>query len=139
MKFICEGTILSDASFTVSKACATRTTTPILECIKIKAQNDGLTLTAYDGEISIEKKIKAEVMEEGEVCVNGKFFSDFVGKISLDEVVVISDEKGIKKLGYILLKPFFASARKKAAKPVFCCSAAFYLGIFILFFPKTHP
>ena len=96
MKFICEGTILSDASFTVSKACATRTTTPILECIKIKAQNDGLTLTAYDGEISIEKKIKAEVMEEGEVCVNGKFFSDFVGKISLDEVVVISDEKGIK-------------------------------------------
>ena len=96
MKFICEGTVLSEASFTVSKACATRTTTPILECIKVKAQNDGLTLTAYDGEISIEKKIKAEVMEEGEVCVNGKFFSDFVGKISLDEVVVVSDEKGIK-------------------------------------------
>ena len=96
MKFVCEGTILSDASFTVSKACATRTTTPILECIKIKAQNDGLTLTAYDGEISIEKKIKAEIMEEGEICVNGKFFSDFVGKISLDEVIVVSDDKGIK-------------------------------------------
>lgn len=96
MKFICEGTVLSEASFTVSKACATRTVTPILECIKIKAQNDSLTLTAYDGEISIEKKIKANIMEEGEICVNGKFFSDFVGKISLDEVVVVSDEKGIK-------------------------------------------
>lgn len=96
MKFICEGTVLSEASFTVSKACATRTTTPILECIKIKAFNDGLTLTAYDGEISIEKKIKAEVMEEGEVCVNGKFFADFVGKISSDEVIVASDDKGIK-------------------------------------------
>ncbi len=95
MKFICEGTVLSEAAFTVSKACATRTMTPILECIKIKAQNDGLTLTAYDGEISIEKKIKAEVMDEGEVCVNGKFFSDFIGKISLAEVVVYSDEKGI--------------------------------------------
>ena len=34
-------------------------------------------------------------MEEGELCVNGKFFADFVGKISLDEVVVVSDEKGL--------------------------------------------
>ena len=95
MKFVCEGSILSDAAFTVSKACATRTTTPILECIKIKAQNDGLTLTAYDGEISIEKKIKADVMEEGEICVNGKFFADFVGKINLEEVSVSSTEVGM--------------------------------------------
>ncbi len=28
----------------------------------------------------------------------------------------IADEKGIKKLGYILLKPFFSSANKKASK-----------------------
>ena len=68
MKFICDGMILADASLTVSKACAVRTTTPILECIKLKAENDGLTLTAYDGEISIEKKILADVLEEGELC-----------------------------------------------------------------------
>ena len=95
MKFVCNGMILSDAAFTVSKACAVKTITPVLECIKIKAENDVLTLTAYDGEISIEKKVKAEVLEEGEVCVNGKFFADFIGKISLDEVVVASDDKGV--------------------------------------------
>ncbi|MBQ8323158.1 MAG: DNA polymerase III subunit beta [Clostridia bacterium] len=95
MKFVCEGMVLSEAAFIVSKACAVRTMTPVLECIKIEAKNDGLILTAYDGEISIEKKIKAEVLEEGEICVNGKFFSDFVGKISFAEVVVASDEKGI--------------------------------------------
>lgn len=95
MKFVCNGMILSEAAFTVSKACAVKTITPVLECIKIEAKNDVLTLTAYDGEISIEKKIKADVFEEGELCVNGKFFSDFIGKISLDEVVVASDEKGI--------------------------------------------
>lgn len=95
MKFVCNGMVLSDASFTVSKACAVKTVTPVLECIKIQAKNDTLTLTAYDGEISIEKKIPAEVMEEGEVCVNGKFFSDFVGKISLSEIVLDSDEKGV--------------------------------------------
>ena len=66
-----------------------------LECIKLNAHNDTLTLTAYDGELSIEKKIKAEVFEEGEVCVNGKFFADFIGKISIFSVTVQSDEKGI--------------------------------------------
>lgn len=95
MKFVCNGTVLSDAALTVSKACAVKTITPVLECIKINAKNDELTLTAYDGEISIEKKVKAEVFEEGEICVNGKFFSDFVAKISLCEVVIDSDEKGI--------------------------------------------
>lgn len=95
MKFVCDGTVLSDAAATVSKACAVKTITPILECIRLQAANDGLTLTAYDGEISIEKKIKADVLEEGELCVNGKTFADFVGKISPFEVVIASDEKGI--------------------------------------------
>lgn len=95
MKFVCDGTILSDAALTVSKACAVKTITPVLECIKLRAENDGLTLTAYDGEISIEKKIKAEVLEEGELCVNGKTFADFVGKIAAFEVIISSDDKGI--------------------------------------------
>lgn len=95
MKFVCDGMVLADAAFIVSKACAVKTVTPVLECIKIEAKNDVLTLTAYDGEISIEKKIHADVLEEGEACVNGKFFSDFVGKISFSEVVIASDEKGI--------------------------------------------
>ena len=92
MKFVCNGMTLSEAAFTVSKACAAKTTTPVLECIKLEAKNDTLTLIAYDGEISIEKKINAEIIEEGEICVNGKFFSDFVGKISFTEVVMYVDE-----------------------------------------------
>ncbi len=95
MKFVCNGTVLADAATTVSKACAIKTITPVLECIKLHAENDVLTLTAYDGEISIEQKIKAEVMEEGELCVNGKTFTDFVGTIAAFEVVISSDEKGI--------------------------------------------
>ncbi len=95
MKFVCNGTVLSNAALTVSKACAVKTITPVLECIKIHAANDLLTLTAYDGEISIEQKIKAEVMEEGDVCVNGKTFADFVGKIAAFEVILSTDEKGV--------------------------------------------
>ncbi len=95
MKFVCDGTILSDAGFTVCKACAVKTITPVLECIKMEAKNDAVTLTAYDGEISIEKKVKADILEEGEICVNGKMFSDFVGKISSLEVVISADDKGM--------------------------------------------
>ncbi len=95
MKFVCEGLTLADAAMTVSKACAVKTITPVLECIKLSAVNDSLTLSAFDGEISIETRIKADVMEEGELCVNGKIFADFVNKISGFEIVIASDEKGI--------------------------------------------
>ncbi|MBE5747696.1 MAG: DNA polymerase III subunit beta [Clostridiales bacterium] len=95
MKFVCNGTVLSDAALTVSKACAVKTTTPIYECIKIKAANDSITLVSYDGEISIEQKVLAEIMEEGELCVNGKTFADFINKISEFEVMIASNEKGI--------------------------------------------
>ncbi|MBO4940512.1 MAG: DNA polymerase III subunit beta [Clostridia bacterium] len=95
MKFVCDGTVLANAALIVSKACAVKTITPVLECIRLTAKNDGLTLKAYDGEISIEKKINAEILEEGELCVNGKTFADFVNKIPMYEVVISSDDKGI--------------------------------------------
>lgn len=96
MKFMCEGLLLADAAITVSKACATKTLIPAYECIKITVKNDGITLTAFDGEISIKKSMKAEVLEEGEICVNGKFFSDFVNKISDKQLIVASKENGMK-------------------------------------------
>ncbi len=96
MKFVCDGLILSDAAVTVSKACSTKTITPVLECIKISAHNDVLTLLAFDGEISIEKKIKADVLEEGEICVNGRFFSDFMGKVAGMNVVIGTGDKGLE-------------------------------------------
>ncbi len=95
MKFVCEGVVLTDAAVTVSKACATKTVIPALECIKMSAYNDTLTMIAYDGELSIEKKVKAEILEEGDILVNGKFFSDFIAKISSFSVSVESDDKGI--------------------------------------------
>ena len=96
MKFYCDGLLLSDAAVTVSKACSSKTVKPIMECIKMSAKNDVLTLLAYDGEISIEKKIKAEVVEEGEICVNGRFFSDFLNKVSSFNLVLGTGDKGLE-------------------------------------------
>ena len=91
MKVLCEGLDLSDAVLKVVKACATRTTIPLMECIKISAKNDGITLTATDGEISIQKKIKAEVYEEGDVCVPGRYFSDFIKKLEGVQITLYSE------------------------------------------------
>ena len=35
MKFVCDGLSLSEAVIKVSKACAVRTTAPVMECIKL--------------------------------------------------------------------------------------------------------
>ncbi len=96
MKCVCEGIDLSDAVLKVVKACATKTVTPVLECIKISAKNDKLILTAADGEISIQKTIKAEVYEEGEVCVPGRYFSDFIKKLEGVQITLSAEDKKMK-------------------------------------------
>ncbi len=93
MKLVCEGIDLSEAVLKVVKACATKTITPVLECIKIKAENDKLILLATDGEISIKKTIKAEIYEEGEVCVPGRYFADFIKKLENVQITLSSDGK----------------------------------------------
>ena len=95
MRFNCNGLTLAEAVLKVSKACAVRTTAPVMECIKITATGDGISLLATDGELSIEKKLDAEVMQEGAVCVPGKLFSDFIGKLSGEEIDVATEDKGV--------------------------------------------
>ena len=96
MKFVCDGLTLSEAVMKVSKACAVRTTAPIMECIKLTATLDGISLLATDGELSICKKIKAEVLEEGEICVPGKLFADFSSKLTDEEIALATGEKGVE-------------------------------------------
>lgn len=96
MKFVCDGTSLSEAIGKVSKACAVRTTAPIMECIKLSAFGEEVTLLASDGELSIRKSVKAEIFEEGEVCVPGKLFSDFIGKLSGEEISIATGDKGVE-------------------------------------------
>lgn len=96
MKYVCDSLDLSDAALTVVKACATRTLTPVLECIRMQVKNDKVILSAYDGELSIEKSLKADVLEEGEICVNGRLFTDFIGKISHTQITLGTEEKGLE-------------------------------------------
>ena len=91
MKIVCEGVELSDAVGKVVKACSVRTTNPLLECIKLTAENDGLILLATDVELSIQKKIRAEVFEEGSVCVPGKYFAEFIKRLEREQITLASE------------------------------------------------
>ena len=100
MRAYCEGLELSNAMNIVLKATSTKTTNPILEGIKIKADDEYLTLSATDGELAIEKKIPADVKLAGEVVVPGKLFAEFVRKLSTEQIQLVLEEKNRLKIKY---------------------------------------
>ncbi len=86
MKISCNGNDLSLAVGQVFKAVSSKTTMPILEGILLKAERGALTLTATDLELSIEKSIAADVKIEGETVVPGRFFAEFVKKLTHEQI-----------------------------------------------------
>ena len=94
MKLICNGNDLSDAVGKVFKAVGTKTTNPILENIKLKAEGGALTLSATDQELYIEKSIAADVKLEGETLVPGRFFAEFVKKLNREQIELALSENG---------------------------------------------
>ncbi len=86
MKFICYQQNLSKALNIVSKALLGRTTIPILKGILISAKNDILTLTASDIDITIEKIINADVIEEGDIVIPAKLLIDLVRKLPSEDI-----------------------------------------------------
>ena len=89
----CQGLELSDAFLKVSKAISNKITNPILEGIKITAEEQTLTMSATDTELSIEKKIRADVKIEGETVVPGRFITEFVKKLTNSVIELEVNEK----------------------------------------------
>ena len=100
MQIVCDGLELCEAVLKVGKAISSKTTNPILEGIKLVAEDETLTLSATDLELSIEKKIKAEIKEEGETVVPGRFFSEFIKKLTGESITLELNEKNQLKIKY---------------------------------------
>lgn len=100
MKLICNGNDLSDAVGKVFKAVSARTTNPVLEGIKLTAEQGTLTLTATDLELAIERSIVADIKIEGETVVPGRFFAEFVKKLTHEQIELSIDESNRLKIKY---------------------------------------
>jgi len=86
MKFICNQNILAQAINIVIKACATRSTNPLLECILITATNTTLTLMGNNLEMGIEKTIEGEILENGKIAIDAKLFSEIIKKMPQGDI-----------------------------------------------------
>lgn len=82
MKIIVNSLDLNDAIAKVSKALPARDVAPVLECIKITAENDQITLYATDKDLAIEKTIEANVIVGGAFLVPGKIFGEYIRNIA---------------------------------------------------------
>ena len=102
MRFFCNPSDLSEALGVVSRALPKNANIPVLEGIKVSAFQNEITLSATDLEMFIEKKIKANVLSEGETVVTGKFFVDFIRKLSnIDEIEISKEEEARITVKYL--------------------------------------
>ena len=100
MKFRCDGLELSEAISVVSKAISSKTTSQILEGIKMVCAEDKLILSATDLEMSVEKTIRAEVYTAGETVVPGRLFGEYIKKLTNEQIECELNEKNQLRIAY---------------------------------------
>lgn len=71
MKCICDRVALLEALSATSSVAAARTPKPILQCVRLTAAKDALTVTAYDQEVGLRQHVRQiDVTKTGESLVN---------------------------------------------------------------------
>jgi len=78
----------------VSKAVASKTTKPILECILIEADSEGVRLTANNAELAIRtSNMSAEIIEKGSIAPEARMFIDIIKNLPEKELSIETDKK----------------------------------------------
>ena len=90
MRIKCKKQTLLAGLNTVSKAVATKTVKPILECILLEAHNGELKLTANNLNLGIETFIECTILEEGTIALNSKLFTDIIRKMQDSDIDIES-------------------------------------------------
>ena len=88
MKIVATKENLLEGINTVQKAVSTKNTIPILDGIYLKAKDDCLYFSATDLEIGIECKVKVQVIEEGEIVLPARHFSELVRKLPNTKIII---------------------------------------------------
>ncbi len=89
MKVICNRGALLEALTVASNVVQARTPKPVLQCVKLTAENDTLTLSATDMEVSIRyTDTQVQVEQPGETLVPADKFRDIVRE-SVDDTLAI--------------------------------------------------
>ena len=76
MKFRVEHDTLADAVAWVARALPTRPVVPVLSGMRLDAEDDGLTLSCFDYELSATAHLPADVAEPGTALVPGRLLAE---------------------------------------------------------------
>jgi DNA polymerase-3 subunit beta len=82
----------------VLKAVASKTTMPIIECILITADNEGVRLTANNLELAIETsdmKNDVVIMEKGISALEAKMFLEIIRNLPDNNILIQTDDKNV--------------------------------------------
>jgi len=94
----------------VQKAVSSKTTLPILSCIRLEAKGNLLYFSATDLEIGIECHVPVEVIEEGIAIVPARYFSEIVRKLPESPIKMILENENMLTIAYddshLMLKTF---------------------------------
>ncbi len=93
MKFNCDKSELQDAISIVQKAIKTNSTVQILDGILIQAEDGRVKLTGYDLETGIEADVESDIIEEGSVVVNSRYFGEVVKMLPDDVTTIEVDDR----------------------------------------------
>lgn len=88
MKFTCKKSILQEGISTVQKAVTGKSTLPILNGILIRTNGNEIILTGSDIDLSIETKLKSDIIEEGSIVIDAKLFGEIIRKLDNDIIQI---------------------------------------------------
>ncbi|PNW08988.1 DNA polymerase III subunit beta [Microbacterium testaceum] len=94
MKFHVNRDVFSEAVSFVVKLLPQRNPQPILAGVLIEANEQGLTLAAFDYEASARTTIEATVDEPGTILVHGRLLSDIASRLPNAPIQITVDDDG---------------------------------------------
>lgn len=121
MKLKIKKDLLLDGLTKVSKAISTKNLVPVLAGIKFELEEEGLTLTASDNDITIQVFIEANsedmtIDQVGSIIIQGKYILDIVRKLP-DEFINIEVVDDLKIIIYTENSEFNLNGISKSEYP----------------------
>lgn len=100
MKLICDKELLLEVIGTVQKSVASKTTMPILECIKIDAAANGTAVfTGNNLDMCIEYSLECDIPEGGSIALTSRMFGEIVRRAPMGRITIdINDSNNITKI-----------------------------------------
>ncbi|HEU4489355.1 MAG TPA: DNA polymerase III subunit beta [Jiangellales bacterium] len=91
MKFRVERDVLADAVAWTARTLPSRPTVPVLAGLRVDADADGVTFSAFDYEVSGQVTVPAEVADDGTALVSGRLLADICRSLPTRPVDLTAD------------------------------------------------